>query len=72
MDQKIIDYDVALAKDPGQQIRTSDGILRHRGDVEKHLKALKDDRTSILKQKETQHQQNIENLEYEKNNWKTG
>ena len=70
-DQKIIDWDMALAKDPGQHIRTSDGVLRDRGDIEKYLKTLKESRTSILRQKETQHQQNVENLEYEKNNWKT-
>ncbi|HXX75154.1 MAG TPA: hypothetical protein VEI50_08490, partial [Nitrospiraceae bacterium] len=66
-DQQINELEQMLAIQAGQQVRTLDRTLHDRGDIEKQLGRLKEDRLSYVKQREMKYQQEVFNLENERN-----
>jgi hypothetical protein len=69
-DQKISVFQQVLTKESGEYIRTPGDVLTARGNIEKQVRVLEEGRTSYLQNRETKRQQDNENLENEKNNWK--
>lgn len=65
-DQKRRDLDQALA----QHVPTPDEVSIFKSRIEKEIKLLEESRESYLRQREIKHQQDVENLENEKNNRK--
>ena len=69
-DQKINGVQQILANESDQYIRTLDGTLTPRENIEKQLQLLQEGRTTYLQNREMKRQQDIENLENEKSHWK--